>query len=61
MLLYALCELEQYGILERKVIKLKLLHVEYTLTELGIDFIPIFKAVEELNLLPVMQMRYLRL
>ncbi|MDB4905181.1 MAG: transcriptional regulator [Mucilaginibacter sp.] len=50
----ALRELEESGILDRKVIKLKPLHVEYHLTELGIEFIPIFKAVEELNLLPVM-------
>ncbi|MDB5136352.1 MAG: transcriptional regulator [Mucilaginibacter sp.] len=51
----ALRELEESGILERTVVKLKPLHVEYHLTELGIEFIPIFKAVEELNLLPVMQ------
>ena len=51
----ALRELEESGILERKVIKLKPLHVEYHLTELGIEFIPIFKAVEALNLLPVVQ------
>ena len=51
----ALRELEESNILERKVIKLKPLHVEYNLTELGLEFIPIFKAVDELNLLPVMQ------
>jgi DNA-binding HxlR family transcriptional regulator len=50
----ALRELEASGILERKVVKLKPLHVEYHLTELGIEFIPIFKAIEELNLLPTM-------
>jgi len=51
----ALRELEESGILERKVIKLKPLHVEYNLTELGIEFIPIFKAIEALKLLPVVQ------
>jgi DNA-binding HxlR family transcriptional regulator len=51
----ALRELEESGILERKIIKLKPLHVEYHLTGLGIEFIPIFKAVEELDLLPVIQ------
>ena len=49
----ALRELEESGILERHVIKAKPLHVEYCLTELGIEFIPIFKAVDELNLFPV--------
>jgi DNA-binding HxlR family transcriptional regulator len=44
----ALHELEVSGILERKIIKLKPLHVEYHLTGLGMEFIPIFKAVEEL-------------
>ena len=51
----ALREMEENGMLERRVIKLKPLHVEYNLTELGLEFIPIFKAVEELNLLPVIQ------
>jgi len=51
----ALRELEESNILERKVIKLKPLHVEYNLTELGLEFVPIFKAVDELNLLPVLQ------
>jgi DNA-binding HxlR family transcriptional regulator len=49
----ALRELEENGILERKVIRLKPLHVEYQLTELGVEFIPIFKAVDAMNLLPV--------
>ena len=49
----ALRELEESNILERRVIKLKPLHVEYHLTELGLEFIPIFKAIEALNLLPV--------
>ena len=49
----ALRELEENGILERKVISGKPLHVEYSLTELGIEFIPVFKAIDALNLLPV--------
>lgn len=49
----ALKEPEENGLPERKVIQLKPLHVEYHLTEPGTDFLPIFKAVEELNLLPV--------
>ncbi len=49
----ALREMEESGILDRKVIKEKPLHVEYTLTDLGLEFIPIFKAIDELNLLPV--------
>jgi DNA-binding HxlR family transcriptional regulator len=49
----ALRELEEKGILERKVIKEKPLHVEYTLTELGIELIPVFKVIDALNLLPV--------
>jgi DNA-binding HxlR family transcriptional regulator len=49
----ALREMEESGILDRKVIKEKLLHVEYTLTDLGLEFVPIFKAIDELNLLPV--------
>jgi DNA-binding HxlR family transcriptional regulator len=49
----ALRELESDGILERKVISDKPLHVEYNLTKLGIEFIPVFKAIDALNLLPV--------
>lgn len=49
----ALREMEESGILDRKVIKERPLHVEYTLTDLGLEFIPIFKAIDELNLLPV--------
>ncbi len=51
----ALRELEESKILDRRVVKLKPLHVEYHLTELGLEFIPIFKAIDELNLLPVMK------
>jgi DNA-binding HxlR family transcriptional regulator len=49
----ALRELEESGIIERKVICEKPLHVEYKLTELGLEFIPVFKAIDALNLLPV--------
>jgi DNA-binding HxlR family transcriptional regulator len=49
----ALRELEESGILLRKVISDKPLHVEYTLSELGMEFIPVFKAIDELNMLPV--------
>jgi len=49
----ALRELEESGIIERNVITLKPLHVEYKLTELGLEFIPVFKAIDALNLLPV--------
>jgi DNA-binding HxlR family transcriptional regulator len=49
----ALRDLEVNGILVRKVISEKPLHVEYSLSELGIEFIPVFKAIDALNLLPV--------
>lgn len=49
----ALRDLEVDGILERKVIAEKPLHVEYTLTLLGLEFIPIFLAIEEMGALPV--------
>jgi DNA-binding HxlR family transcriptional regulator len=49
----ALRELEESGILVRKIISEKPLHVEYSLSELGIEFIPVFKAIDALNLLPV--------
>jgi DNA-binding HxlR family transcriptional regulator len=49
----ALRELEASGIVERNVIREKPLHVEYKLTELGTEFVPVFKAIDALNLLPV--------
>lgn len=49
----ALRELERDGILERKVIAQKPLNVQYTLTDLGNEFLPIFSAIEDLGLLPV--------
>ena len=42
----ALRELEDYGLLDKKVIKLKPLHIEYTLSEKGKSLIPIFKQLE---------------
>jgi len=49
----ALRELEESGILVRTVVREKPLHVEYNLSELGVEFIPVFKAIDALNLLPV--------
>lgn len=49
----ALREMEANGILERNVITEKPLNVQYNLTDLGVEFIPIFKAVDELGQLPV--------
>jgi len=42
----ALKELEEHGLLEKKVIKLKPLHIEYDLTEKGIALIPVFRQLE---------------
>ena len=44
----ALKELEEYGLLEKKVIKLKPLHIEYNLTEKGKSLIPVFQQLENL-------------
>lgn len=49
----ALREMEASGILERNVIREKPLNVQYNLTDLGSEFIPIFKAIDELGMLPV--------
>jgi DNA-binding HxlR family transcriptional regulator len=48
----ALRELEENNLLEKKVIKLKPLHIEYHLTEKGSAFIPVFKSLEEAKLVP---------
>jgi DNA-binding HxlR family transcriptional regulator len=53
----ALRELEQSGLLVRKVINEKPLHVEYSLSELGNEFVPVFKAIDALNLLPIYKQR----
>lgn len=45
----ALKELEQQDILERKIINLKPLHVEYSLSVKGESFIPVFRQLESLT------------
>lgn len=42
----ALRELEDFGILDKKVIELKPLHIEYNLSEKGASLIPVFKQLE---------------
>jgi DNA-binding HxlR family transcriptional regulator len=42
----ALRELEEFGLLDKNVIKLKPLHIEYTLSEKGKSLIPVFKQLE---------------
>ncbi|MFW0739371.1 MULTISPECIES: winged helix-turn-helix transcriptional regulator [unclassified Flavobacterium] len=42
----ALRELEDFGILDKKVIQLKPLHIEYNLSEKGASLIPVFKQLE---------------
>lgn len=44
----ALKELEEQGLLDRAVVKLKPLHVEYTLSEKGQSLIPVFRQLESL-------------
>lgn len=44
----ALRELEEVGLLEKVVIKLKPLHIEYNLSEKGKSLIPIFKQLENI-------------
>jgi DNA-binding HxlR family transcriptional regulator len=44
----ALKELEEQGLLDRVVVKLKPLHVEYTLSEKGQSLIPVFRQLESL-------------
>jgi DNA-binding HxlR family transcriptional regulator len=45
----ALKSLEEQGIVGRKVIRLKPLHVEYELCEKGRELVPIFRQLEQLN------------
>jgi len=45
----ALKELEEQGLLEREIIKLKPLHVEYTLSDKGRSMIPVFLQLERLQ------------
>lgn len=44
----ALKEMEEQGILEKKVIKLKPLHIEYYLSEKGSAYIAVFRQIEGL-------------
>lgn len=44
----ALRELEEVGLLEKKIIKLKPLHIEHLLTEKGRALIPVFMELERL-------------
>lgn len=44
----ALKELEQQGLLERTIVKLKPLHVEYVLSERGKSMIAVFRQLEGL-------------
>lgn len=45
----ALKELEEQGLLDKIVVKLKPLHVEYTLSEKGESLIPILRQLETLS------------
>ncbi|MBS7254183.1 winged helix-turn-helix transcriptional regulator [Flavobacterium branchiicola] len=42
----ALRELEEFGLLDKNVIKLKPLHIEYNLSEKGKSLIPVFRQLE---------------
>jgi DNA-binding HxlR family transcriptional regulator len=44
----ALKELEEQGLLEKVVIKLKPLHIEYNLSEKGKSFVSVFRQLETL-------------
>ncbi len=44
----ALKELEEFGLLKKKIVKQKPLHIEYTLTEKGQSLIPVFQQLEHL-------------
>jgi DNA-binding HxlR family transcriptional regulator len=46
---HALKDLEEAGILIKKVIKLKPLHIEYFLSEKGKAIIPILKNIEDIS------------
>lgn len=45
----ALKELETDGLLHKKIIQEKPLHIEYSITEKGKDLIGIFEQIEKLN------------
>ena len=42
----ALKELEEQGLLEKTTIRLKPLHIEYSLTERGLALVPVFRQLE---------------
>jgi DNA-binding HxlR family transcriptional regulator len=44
----ALKELEEQGLLDKVIIKLKPLHIEYSLSEKGKSMIPVFQQLENL-------------
>jgi len=44
----ALKEMEEQELLEKKVVKLKPLHIEYNLSEKGQSLIPVFQQLENL-------------
>ena len=44
----ALKEMEEQDLLEKTIIKLKPLHIEYTLSEKGKSLIPVFEQLEHL-------------
>jgi DNA-binding HxlR family transcriptional regulator len=45
----ALKELEEQGLLDKKVVQLKPLHIEYSLSEKGRSLIPVFRQLEDLS------------
>lgn len=45
----ALKEMEEHELLEKKVVRQKPLHIEYTLSEKGKSLIPVFRQLENLN------------
>ncbi|PZR22786.1 MAG: transcriptional regulator [Flavobacterium psychrophilum] len=45
----ALRELEDFGLLEKKTISVKPLHIEYTLSEKGESLVPVFRQLELLS------------
>jgi len=46
----ALKSLEEQGLLQRRVVCMKPLHVEYDLSERGRELVPIFRQLEQLNI-----------
>jgi DNA-binding HxlR family transcriptional regulator len=45
----ALRELEEQGLLDKNVVQLKPLHIEYSLSEKGRSLIPVFRQLENLS------------